>query len=276
MTIKDFIPQILIRLIKRCIGLENTKEYENYSQAMKVCALYQYDDFEFCSMIADKTTAYMKEVKEKPFSLNQTNSFLLAAINQYNTNVYSKRSLTVLDFGGACGSHFFEIKRFFPNDFSLKWYVVETDQMVKSAVNKGLNNDELNFVNSIEDIKIKIDFIHSSGALQCVSKPYELINKLININAPRMLFNRMMFTESDRDILTILKSFLSTNGPGMLPKGYKDKIVSYPHTTMSFQKFNQTMINNGYELNWIFSDTSSGIQLKNKKIIGKGLLYLKK
>jgi putative methyltransferase (TIGR04325 family) len=275
MTIKDFIPPILIRLVKRSIGLENTKEYENHSQAMKVIASYSYDDFEFCSMIADKTTTYMEKVKEKPFNLHQTNSFLLAAINQY-INVYSKKSLTVLDFGGACGSHFFEIKRFFPYNFPLKWYVVETDQMVKSAVNKGLHNDGLNFVSSIEDIKIKIDFIHSSSALQCVSKPYELLNKLININAPWILFNRMMFNESDRDILTILKSFLSTNGPGRLPKGYTDKIVSYPHTTMSFQKFNQTMINKGYELEWIFFDASSGIQLKNEKVIGRGLLYLKK
>ncbi|HUX95559.1 MAG TPA: methyltransferase, TIGR04325 family [Bacteroidales bacterium] len=275
MTFKDFIPPILIRLVKRCIGLENTKEYQNYSQAMKFCYSYSYDDFEFCSMMSDKTIAYMKVVKEKPFCLNQTNSFLLAAINQY-INLHSKKKITVLDFGGACGAHFLEIKRFFPNDFSLKWYVVETDQMVKSAVNKGLHNNELNFVNSIEDIKIKIDFIHSSGALQCVSNPYEFINKLININASWMLFNRMMFNESDRDILTILKSFLSTNGPGKLPKGYSDKIVSYPHTTMSFQKFNQKMINNGYELEWMFCDTSSGIQLKNEKIIGKGLLYLKK
>lgn len=275
MTFKDFIPPILIRFVKRFIGLENTKEYENYSQAMKVCALYQYDDSEFCNMMADKAIAYMNEVKEKPFSLHPTNSFLLAAINLY-LNLYSKKSLTVLDFGGACGSHFFEIKRFLPNDFSLKWFVVETDQMVKSAVNKGLHNDELNFVNSMEDIKIKIDFIHSSGALQCVPNPYEIINKLISINASWMLFNRMMFNESNRDILTILKSYLSTNGPGKLPKGYKDKFVTYPHTTMSFHKFNQTMINNGYELDWISSDISSGIQLQNEKIIGKGLLYLKK
>jgi putative methyltransferase (TIGR04325 family) len=275
MTIKDFIPPILIRLVKRCIGLERTKEYKNYSQAMRVYNSNSYDDFEFCSMIADKTTACMVKVKEKPYILNQTNSFLLAAINQY-INFYSKKSLTVLDFGGACGAHFFEISRFFPQNFQLNWYIVETDQMVRSANNKGLHNDRLNFVSSINDIKIKIDLVYSSAALQCVSEPYELLNKLIDVNSPWILFNRMMFNESDRDIVTILRSYLSSNGPGQLPKVYKDKIVSYPHTTMSFKKFNQTMINNGYELEWIFYDTSSGIQLKKEKVFGKGLLYLKK
>jgi hypothetical protein len=85
-----------------------------------------------------------------------------------------------------------------------------------------------------------------------------------------------MLNESSRDIITILNSYLSSNGPGKLPEGYKDKIVSYPHTTMSYQKFNDLMINNDYELEWIFSDTSSGIQLKNEKIFGKGLFYRKK
>ena len=85
----------------------------------------------------------------------------------------------------------------------------------------------------------------------------------------------MMFSERDRDIITILKSYLSTNGPGELPIGYTDNLVSYPHTTMSFQKFNQMMIYNGYELEWISDDTSTGIQLKNEAVMGKGLLYLK-
>jgi putative methyltransferase (TIGR04325 family) len=274
MTIKDILPPVLIRLAKRFIGLESTKEYDNYSLAMKVCSLSAYENAELCNMLADKTITYIKEVKEKPFNLHQTAGLFLAAINQYINN-NSSRNLIILDFGGACGAHYYDMKRFFPN-FSLQWYVVETDQMVKSAINKGLNTNELFFVNSIEDIKVNIDIIHSSGALQCVADPYEQLKKLINTNASCFFFNRMMLNESSRDILTILNSYLSSNGPGKLPEGYKDKIVSYPHTTMSYQKFNDLMINNDYELQWIFSDASSGIQLKNEKIFGKGLFYLKK
>ena len=187
MTIKDFVPPILIRLVKRIIGLDNTKEYVDYYQALKECTSFSYGDFDFCRMIADKTMIYKQGLK-KPHYLKPNESFLLAAIGQYINN-NSKTSLKILDFGGACGSHYFEIKRFLPADLSLKWIVVETDQMVKSAVNMNLQNNELNFINSIDDIKIKIDFIHSSGALQCVSDPYEIISKLITIDASCMLFN---------------------------------------------------------------------------------------
>jgi len=275
MNIKEFFPPILIRLAKRAKGLEDSKEYESYSKAMQVCTSDAYQNIELCNMIADKTVIHIDILKEKPFSLNPTNVFLLAAINQY-LNVYSTKSLKVLDFGGACGAHYFEIRRFIPNDVSLKWYVVETAQMVKSAIDRKLNSNELVFVSSIEDIKTEIDFIHSSGALQYVHSPYEFTNMLININANWIFVNRMMFNENDRDFITVKKSFLSSNGPGKLPKGYTDRIISYPHTTMSFHKFNSTIINNGYEVEWMFLETSGSYQIKNEKIIGKGLLYVRK
>ena len=227
MNIKEFFPPILIRLAKRAKGLEDSKEYESYSKAMQVCTSDAYQNIELCNMIADKTVIHIDILKEKPFSLNPTNVFLLAAINQY-LNVYSTKSLKVLDFGGACGAHYFEIRRFIPNDVSLKWFVVETTQMVKSAIARGLNNDELSFVSSIDDIKTEVDFIHSSCALHYVPDPYGSAKMLLNIKANRILFNRMMFNENDRDFITVQKSFLSSNGPGELPEGYTDRIISYP------------------------------------------------
>lgn len=225
-------------------------------------------------MLAEKTTIYKEALIKKPFALNPTNVFLLSAIHQYLTN-YKKQHLTLLDFGGACGAHYFEIKRFIPANISLQWYVVETPQMVKSATEKGLNNDELKFVGSIEDIKTKIDFVHSSGALQYVDKPYEFTNMLLTIGADQVLFNRMMFNENNRDLITVQKSFLSSNGPGPLPQGYTDKVISYPHTTMAWDKFNSMLAKNSYELEWIFEETSGVLEISHEKIIGRGLLYTK-
>ena len=148
--------------------------------------------------------------------------------------------------------------------------------MVKSAIDRGINNDELEFISSIEDAKTEIDFVHSSGALQYVPNPYEFINRLINIKADWIFITRMMFNENDRDFVTVQNSLLSSNGPGKLPKGYIDRITSYPHTTMSFHKFNSTIINSDYLPEWIFEESSGSYQIKNEKIIGKGLLYVKK
>jgi putative methyltransferase (TIGR04325 family) len=275
MNIKELFPPILIKFVKRAIGLEGSKEYESYSKALQVCTSDAYQNIELCNMIADKTLIHIDILKEKPFSLDPTDVFLLAAINQY-LNVYSTKSLKILDFGGACGAHYFEIRRLLPDDVSLKWYVVETAQMVKSAIEKMLNSNELVFVSSIEDIKTEIDFIHSSSTLQYVHNPYEYIERLIKVNANWIFFNRMMFNENDRDFITVHRSFLASNGPGKLPKGYSDRIISYPHTTMSFRKFNSTIINNGYEIEWMFLETSGSYQIRKEKISGKGLLYVRK
>ena len=225
-------------------------------------------------MIADKTVIHAINLNNnKPFVLDPSNLFLVSAINNYILE-FSTKDLTILDFGGACGAHYFDVRRFFQKDVSLKWIVVETEQMVKSANAKGISNSELEFVCSLSEIKNKINFIHSSCALHYVPDPYAITMDLIKINAKWILFNRMMFNERDRDFITIQKSFLSSNGPGSLPSGYSDRLISYPHTTLSFQKFNSCFINNQYDLVWIFDELSGSYQIKNEKIIGKGMLYV--
>jgi hypothetical protein len=95
--------------------MEDYKEYDNYSQAVRICIHDSYQNVELCNMIADKTAVHAVKLKEKPFNLNPTNLFLLSSINHY-ININSKKDLQILDFGGACGTHYFEIKRFMPKD----------------------------------------------------------------------------------------------------------------------------------------------------------------
>ena len=275
MILKEFIPPILNRWLKRALKLEDNKEYKNYSQAIDACTSDAYLNAELCNMIADKTVIHAQKLNERPYVLNPANVFLLSAINQYIID-FSTINLTILDFGGACGAHYFDIKRFIPKAVSLKWIVVETEQMVRSANEKELGDNELIFVSSLNEIKTDIDLIHSSCALHYVPDPYTIINELISVNAKWVLFNRMMFNENDRDFVTVQKSFLSSNGPGDLPAGYHDRILSYPHTTLSFKRFNSSFINNGYDLDWIFDELSGSYQIKNEKIIGKGMLYKRK
>ena len=85
----------------------------------------------------------------------------------------------------------------------------------------------------------------------------------------------MMFNEKDRDIITIQTSKLSDNGPGKMPEGYTDRDIKYPHTTLSFKKFDETM-NKQYRMEWIFDEKSGAYNLNNERIIGKGLLYKKR
>lgn len=270
MKIKEFLPPILTDWIKK----NRSKSFKNYQEAFLKCLNEAYQNEELCNLIADKTLLHINQFEERPYSLNSTNVFLAFSINHY-LNSTSCEGLTILDFGGACGIHYYETRALVPDNVLLKWYVVETPQMVQSAKSRGLNNSDLIFVHSIDEIEQKIDFIYSSGALQYVSEPYIQTTQLLNTGADIIVLNRMMFNKLNKDIVTIQKSSFLENGPGTLPEGYSNRTVSYPHTTMSFERFNSTIISGGYELELAFDETSGTLSIGNNQIFGKGLLYRK-
>ncbi len=255
------------------------KEYYSYHLALKDCTPGSFQNIELCNMVADKTLNHIKKLDEKAFILTPTNVFLLSSIYHY-LKTFSVQKLNILDFGGACGAHYFEVRKFIPENILLNWYVVETPRMVSSAKEKikspqGINYPELHFIDSFNHINSKIDFIHSSSALQYVDNPYQILSKLIELNADWILFNRMIFNENERDFITIQSSYLSSNGPGPLPYGYSDKIISYPHTTMGFNKFNSMLLNN-YDLELQSDEQSGSHNINNERISGKVLLYIRK
>ncbi|MBK7964356.1 MAG: hypothetical protein IPK10_02925 [Bacteroidetes bacterium] len=182
MNIKDFLPPLFIELAKKARGLDNSKKYANYELAIKNCENDAYQNIELCNMIADKTVNHIATLGDKPFFVNPTNVFLLAAINQY-LNQNETKEINILDFGGACGAHYFEVRQLIPQEISMHWYVVETAQMVKSAMERNLNNAELTFVRAIDEISVKVDFIHSSSALQYVDAPYVFTELLLRVDA---------------------------------------------------------------------------------------------
>jgi putative methyltransferase (TIGR04325 family) len=274
MNVSDLIPPILVNYLKKVFRARDFRNYESFELALKASTLDAYQNAELCNMIADKTIVLMEKLKEKPYELSSANTYLLAAINQY-VNINSKKSLTILDFGGACGAHYFEIKRFITNNIVIKWYVVETEKMISTAKSMGLANYELSFVSSPLEIVEKIDFIYSSCTLHYVPEPYETARILTGLNADWVFFNRMMFNENDRDFITVQKSLFSDNGPGRLPKGYSDKIISYPHTTLSLQKFISFMQVNNYKIEWVCAEKSGCYPIGNERIVGKGLLFVR-
>lgn len=213
-------------------------------------------------MVADKTVVFRDS---NPNKISATSAFLLAALSQ---GIYNN----IVDFGGACGAHYFEIRKFLTHP--VKWIVVETPQMVSSAKSRKLETDELIFVDSLDYLP-QIDFIHSSGTLQSVPDAYGTLQKLMNLGAKNILFNRMMFNKNDREFTTVQKSKLADNGKGKLPDGYIDKEISYPHTTLSFNKFN-SFLSNKYSLTWEFDEPSGSYQIGNDPIIGCGMFYTMK
>jgi len=271
MEIKRFLPPVVTDFIRR-----NKKivRFKNYEDALSSCSNNAYRNEELCNLIADKTSIHITSLKE-PFTLNPTTVYLAFSLN-YFVNAFGKKNITVLDFGGACGIHYYEVKKILPQTISLKWIVVETSQMVYSAINKKLVNDELSYTTDVENIKEPVDFIYSSSALQYVPTPYNLLKKLVAVKAKMILLNRMMFNKRNYEIITVQRSFFSANGLGKLPAGYSDKLAEYPHTTMSIDKVHLMMTDAGYFCFSDFNESSGSFLLGKEEILGKGLLFILK
>lgn len=275
MTIKDFLPPILVRFAKKTAGFSDSKEYATYDEALKHCSVKGYENEELCNMVADKTVILRERIFSKPYEVKPSDAYTASVINNFAVS-YPGRTIKILDIGGACGAHYFESRRLISGNIRMNWLVVETEQMVRSALDKNLGNGELGFISTINKAGPDTDIIYSSSTLHYVPDPYDFTKAILKTGANQIFLTRMMFNENDRDFITVQRSFLSDNGPGPMPAGYKNRIIKYPHTTLSFPKLNSLMAENGYEPEWIFDELTGIRPVRNEKIIGKGILYIKK
>lgn len=139
--------------------------------------------------------------------------------------------LNVLDFGGACGLHYFAVKNLFSR---IAWSVVETPEMTRAAA--PLASPVLKFHESISEARARldavggIDFVLVSGSLQYTERPREVMAELLRVPAKRILFTRTPMREAPggRDAVFVQRSRLAENGSGTLPHGFSDREIRYP------------------------------------------------
>ena len=112
--------------------------------------------------------------------------------------------LCVLDFGGSLGSTYYQNKEFLNSVKQLQWCIVEQSHFVDFG-KLYFENEQLKFYYTIEEClsNHKPDVILLSSVLQYLEKPYEWIEKIINLGIPNIIIDRTAFVNNERDILTI-------------------------------------------------------------------------
>jgi putative methyltransferase (TIGR04325 family) len=278
--IKDILPPILVKLSQKLVTkhkVASGKEqlvYSSYNEALKFSSNDAYEENELLEVIFKKTKRFAEELKSGIVPVWETSAYSI--IGLINPIVESKKdTITVLDFAGACGAHYFHVRSLLSKEIKLKWVVVETNSMINYA--KELENEELTFCDNFSDAKNKlgeIDLLHASSALQCVDNPDKYLNELLKCEAKWLLLNRLGFNKIDRDVVTIHASKLSWNGIGELPEGYTDRWIKYPFIFISENKF-LNALKKTYKVVARFDDKSAMYPVDGEEIVGYGLMCKK-
>ncbi|MBD2187103.1 methyltransferase, TIGR04325 family [Pseudanabaena mucicola] len=285
--IRDLLPPIIFKILQKIkskvsfrISPSEEKLYQSYEEALANCTKNGYEDDLLTNVILFKTINYAKILENNYLKLTPTTAFSLSALASI-VSAKARKSLTVVDVGGACGVHYFEFRKVCDPSLSIQWYVVETATMAQKAKNT-LQSEELHFVDSLDEvlglINEPIDLLHTSGTLQCVPNPLTFLNKILNSNADYILFNRLGLNRTDEtDVIKIHFSRLSSNGVGTdLPSGVEDRLLSYPFTFLSEKKFlSKVFENKNYEILTSYNDLTGIFSIPSYEIVGGGYLLKK-
>jgi putative methyltransferase (TIGR04325 family) len=99
--------------------------------------------------------------------------------------------LSILDFGGALGSSYYQCRTFTSTVRDLRWSVVEQPHYVKYG-QTDLQTDVLRFHATIDDcVRIeKPNVALLSGVLHCIEKPYEIIDQIVGHRIDYVIVDR--------------------------------------------------------------------------------------
>jgi putative methyltransferase (TIGR04325 family) len=268
------IPAIIRKVNRKketlVVQSDTLQKYESFSEALLYCTDQAYEEKELTEVISLKTSAFANDLKKSVIPVWDVASYSLLSVV---LSIIRKGSdeIKVLDFGGACGAHYFHIRALLPKEIRISWCVVETVGMVDFA--KTHQNDELSFCSTLSNaisILGQPDLVHSSGTLQCVPDPYDCLNSLIETGAEHLFLSRLALNKHDRDVITIHTSHLSSNGIGPLPDGFTDKEIRYPFYFPSEEKFMNALLKK-YTIIARTKDTSGMYPVDGEDITGYGL-----
>lgn len=249
---------------KRAFLMSNSPRFASFAEAVdKLPDGQDYQERELVDVVVQKTEIFAADQESRtPLDLNT--SRVLMALGP----LIGLDKINVLDFGGASGTHFFIAKQAITHGPAMKWHVLETDQMSSTA--KRLEQSGLRFFSNLydatENMK-RIDLIIASGALQFCDDPLGVLRNLLDLS-PRFLFiTRTPLIRDSEPWYSIQTSRLSENGPGPLPLGFKDRMVSYP-ISFALESSFQNLISERYLIRFSLDEGVYGENFKSVRSCG--------
>jgi len=119
--------------------------------------------------------------------------------------IENDKVLDVLDFGGSLGSSYYQNEAMLSGVDKLTWNIIEQPRIVEIGTEE-LESNQLRFYSTVDEClrANRTNVVLLSGALQCIEKPYELLDTLILINAEYFVLDRTPFLrQHEADVLSV-------------------------------------------------------------------------
>jgi len=219
--------------------------FASYADAAAACTAIGYDDERVANVVLLKTRLYCELLLSDNYpklNANQARQLLGLSLSIKDDH------LSVLDFGGACGVHYYLAKHVLGDRVRFDWNIVETPSMTRTA--KAFESEELHFFDSLGaaiDDEHRYDLVFISGSLQYIPSPRETLKRLIDCNAPNMFLTRIALSTTDDDYISIHESRLPKHGRGGPLLGIPDGKTQCP-VVMASKKKVEELLSEKYQI----------------------------
>lgn len=218
--------------------------FDSYAEAKNLCPNDDYEGQDLTDIVIEKNRLLRDRLKTSQIlDLNALRTLIGIGLTKQGSH------LSVLDFGGGAGNHFFISKTAFAKDINLCWNVVETTGMAQKA--QALAGDGLSFFDNIETAAKNlgvVDLVFTSSALQYTPDPIGYLRRLMQVGARKIFITRTGFSHTGERLIGIQQSRLSDNGPGPMPPGFIDRAIFYPYVFDPINVVEETILSAGYQI----------------------------
>lgn len=205
----SFLPPALVDFGQNLLGrrITFTGEFSSWEDACRECD--GYDD----AAILERALAATLAVRDGRAAFERDATLFKAPQPPFPlltmllwTALQQGGSLSVLDFGGALGSSYFQCRAFFGGITRLSWTVVEQPHFV-DAGRREFQDGTLSFHNTLDDAWAASapDVVLLSGVLQYLPDPAKVVTEIVERHPAFIVIDRTPLNVGGRDILAIQK-----------------------------------------------------------------------
>lgn len=242
---------------------EVTEIFSDFATALAACGP-GYDNAVIADVIAYKTAL---AVDPRNFAPEQAvNSILSVGIAAAEI---VERPLTVLDFGGGCGFHYFRVTAAMQSQ--LRWAIVETPTMAQRAMKLAEGRFEVfTEIGAATAALGRIHLVHASSAIQYAPDPLGTLRALATLQARYFMLARFPVW-SRSQLVGVQTSPLAANGIGPMPPEIADRQVRYPVTFTNFDDVMRIM--DSYEIAVVLQSPSSNYTVHGQHVQGISMIF---